>query len=168
MANLPNLLVADLIKRSPNPAPTPTNLAPATATPSPTVTTHPEKMTHVAVKLAAAGLGDSKVSVTGDSTSNDHHNSKKRWIIWGSVIGVVILIKLLILAFFLHRYYKRRRAYAMVNRGVDMSGTPAWKVTGPESETSGPRPLFLSRGMAGGDGREPYRGPRNERRWRLG
>ena len=82
-----------------------------------------------------------------------------KWTIIGAVVGAVVLIAVLLLAWVFYRHYKKKCAYAMVSRGVDMSGIPAWRVTSPEGETSGPRPLFLARGHESvSDDTEPFRG----------
>lgn len=84
-----------------------------------TTTVYAEKITHVTSKLSQAGLSGESDGFHKNSSS--HNSLGTKWIVIIAVVGVVVLA-LLIGACLFFRRYRRRRAYAVVSRGVDIKG----------------------------------------------
>jgi len=81
-------------------------------------TTHAEKITHVTSKLGQAGLA----GAGSPSSSSSHHGLATKYIIIIAVVGAVLLMGLVTGACICMRRYRRRRAYAVVSRGLDNKG----------------------------------------------
>ncbi|KAI1617186.1 hypothetical protein EDD36DRAFT_472450 [Exophiala viscosa] len=75
------------------------------------------EMTHLTSKLAQAGLSSSD-----DGSKPSSHGLATKYIIVIAVVGAVVLSALSVGAVLLWRRYRRRRAYNVVSKGVDVKG----------------------------------------------
>ncbi|KIV79777.1 hypothetical protein PV11_07323 [Exophiala sideris] len=85
-----------------------------------TTSIHAEKITHLTSKLAQAGLSSSD-----DSSKPSSHGLATKYIIVIAVVGAVVLAALSAGGVLLWRRYRRRRAYNVVSKGVDVKGKGA-------------------------------------------
>lgn len=84
---------------------------------------HDEKLDHAVSRLSEAGLSDDSSASSSSSDAGSGSDTKK-WAIIGGVVGGVVLIALAILVFIFVRRYRKRKAYGLVHRGVDMPQAP--------------------------------------------
>lgn len=88
---------------------------------STTTSIHAEKISHLTSKLSQAGLS------SDDPAKTSSHGLATKYIIVIAVVGAVVLLALLTGGGLCWRRYRRRRAYDVVSRGVDVKGKAAAK-----------------------------------------